>query len=177
MEPSDETLVRACRHGDADAWETLVARYQRLIYSIPRRAGLADDLAADVFQHVFATLVEKLDGLEQPDRIGAWLVTTARRETWRVSKRTRTAPDTSDGNTGDDEDSMELPDDTPLPGDVLVRMEAQHTVRTAVASLNDRCRTLLTMLFFRTATLRRHRRRAGRVALAFRIHSATASNG
>ena len=52
MEPTDEALVLACRRGDAAAWETLVARYQRLIYSIPRRAGLAEDLAADVFQHV-----------------------------------------------------------------------------------------------------------------------------
>lgn len=147
MEPSDETLVHACRRGDAEAWEQLVARYQRLIYSIPRRAGLPEDLAADVFQHVFATLVDKIDAIEQPDRIGAWLVTTARRETWRVSKRARAAPDTLDGNA-DDENAMELPDDAPLPADVLLRMEAQHTVRTAVEGLDERCRTLVQMLFY-----------------------------
>lgn len=36
----DAELVRACQRGDATAWETLVRRYQRLIYAIPRRAGL-----------------------------------------------------------------------------------------------------------------------------------------
>ena len=57
-EPSDEKLVLACRRGEAAAWEALVLRYQRLIYAIPRRACLSEDQAADVFQTVFARLVE-----------------------------------------------------------------------------------------------------------------------
>ncbi len=87
IEPSDESLLLACRSGDAMAWETLLRRYQRLVYSVPRRAGLGNDLAADVFQQVFAKLVEQVERIEQPARIGAWLVTTARRESWRVSRQ------------------------------------------------------------------------------------------
>ncbi|MDB5076880.1 MAG: putative polymerase sigma factor, partial [Chloroflexi bacterium] len=86
MEVSDGALLLACRQNDQAAWVALIARYQRLIYSIPRRAGLNPEQAADVFQQVFATLVEHLDQIEHPDRIGPWLVTTARRETWRVSR-------------------------------------------------------------------------------------------
>ncbi|HKP13543.1 MAG TPA: sigma factor, partial [Blastocatellia bacterium] len=84
MKLSDEALVLACRRGDETAWETLVERFQRLVYTISRRAGLDEDAAADVFQNVFASLVERLDRIEQPDRIQAWLVTTAKRETWRA---------------------------------------------------------------------------------------------
>src|SRR6185369_17971886 len=84
MNLSDEALVLACRRGDETAWEALIERFQRLIYSIPRRAGLDEDAAADVFQNIFANLVERLDRIEQPDRIHAWLVTTAKRETWRA---------------------------------------------------------------------------------------------
>src|SRR3954469_100969 len=76
MELSDAALLRACRGGDQDAWTTLVNRYQRLIYTIPRRAGLDEQAAADVFQRVFASLVEHLDTLTDPDRLRAWLVTT-----------------------------------------------------------------------------------------------------
>ena len=61
MEPSDEALVLACRSGDAAAWETLIARYQRLVFSIPRRVGLDTDLSAEVFQQVFTILLERLD--------------------------------------------------------------------------------------------------------------------
>jgi RNA polymerase sigma factor (sigma-70 family) len=148
MEPSDAALIQACRRGDASAWEHLVDRYQRLIYSIPRRSGLGEDLAADVFQHVWATLCEKLDQIEQPDRIGAWLVTTARRETWRVSRqqRGRTVP------VDETDDTFEVPDGEPLPDDILVRLETQHAVRAAVDQLDERCRMLLMLLYFERDT-------------------------
>lgn len=146
MEPSDEVLVLACRGGDAAAWEELVGRYQRLVYSIPRRAGLDEDAAADVFQRVFATLVEKIEQIEQPERINAWLVTTARRETWRTARRNRyDLPLAVD----DGEDAGYDPPDTALlPDETLIRLEAQHTVRLALAELDERCRNLLNLLFY-----------------------------
>jgi RNA polymerase sigma factor (sigma-70 family) len=151
MEPADETLVLACRRGDAVAWETLVTRYQRLIYTIPRRAGLDENLSAEVFQRVFARLVEKLDSLEQPARVRAWLVTTARRETWRLVNRERAFhPTTSDAPEPDDELDT-LPSRDPLPDETMVRLEEQHLVRVAVSHLDDRCRTLLTLLFYSAA--------------------------
>jgi RNA polymerase sigma factor (sigma-70 family) len=146
MEPSDEALIQACRRGDQAAWELLVARYQRLIYSIPRRAGLDEHLAADVFQRVFVTLVQKLDQIEHPERIGAWLTTTARREVWRISRRERTVATLV---SADEELMEDLPDSTPSPDELLVRLEEQHKVRVAVATLDGRCRQLLTLLFYR----------------------------
>ncbi len=89
MEPSDQALVLACRAGDTVAWETLIARYQRLVFSIPRRAGLDADLSAEVFQQVFTILLERLDQIERPMYIGAWLATTTRREARRVRWPTR----------------------------------------------------------------------------------------
>lgn len=145
MESSDEALVLACRRGDTTAWETIVTRYQRLIYSIPRRAGLSEDAAADVFQHVFMTLVEKLETIEQPARLSAWLVTTARRETWRVSRQQRAV---ASGGDDSDSEASAIPDSAPLPDEQLLRLEAQHRVRNAVMQLDERCRTLLTLLFY-----------------------------
>src|SRR5215207_2702446 len=84
MEHSDRQLVLACRRGDQLAWEKLIQRYQRLIYTIPLRAGLDEDQAAEIFQEVFTTLFQKLNDLEEPERLQAWLVTTARRKTWRT---------------------------------------------------------------------------------------------
>jgi DNA-directed RNA polymerase specialized sigma24 family protein len=77
MEPTDKQLLLACRRGEESAWEALVNRYQRLMYAIPRRAGLDDDQAAEVFQEVFTTLFQKLNDVDDPDRLHAWLVTTA----------------------------------------------------------------------------------------------------
>ncbi|MFL6216906.1 MAG: RNA polymerase sigma factor [Blastocatellia bacterium] len=149
MNLSDEALVLACRRGDEAAWEMLVERFQRLIYAIARRAGLDEDAATDVFQNVFASLIERLDRIEQPGRIQAWLVTAAKRETWRAvlaRNQSRAA--------GADEESEEdlldrLPDQSLLPDELLLQLEKQHTVRTAVGSLDERCNRLLTLLFYR----------------------------
>jgi RNA polymerase sigma factor (sigma-70 family) len=148
MGQTDEELLQACRRGDEAAWEALVGRFQRLIYAIPRRAGLPEDLSMEVFQEVFMTLFEKLETIEQPERLQAWLVTTARRKTWRLISREKISQtSTTDEATSTDEIS-ELPDNAPLPDQVLVKLEEQHQVRTAVAALDERCRKLLTLLFY-----------------------------
>ena len=148
MERSDAELVRDCRDGDESAWETLISRYQRLIYSIPRRAGLDEDRAMEIFQNVFASLVEKLDRIEQPDRLQAWLVTTAKRETWRhVFKQKNLQTDSLHGDA-DEGDAFDLPDQAPLAEDLLLQLEAQNQVRRAVDGLDERCQRLLNMLFY-----------------------------
>ncbi|HEX8476011.1 MAG TPA: sigma-70 family RNA polymerase sigma factor [Pyrinomonadaceae bacterium] len=148
MEQSDEELLLACRKGDEAAWETLVERFQRLIYAIPRRAGLNEDLAAEVFQEVWTTLLEKLDDINQPDRLQAWLVTTARRKTWRlISRENVTAKSFHDDET-EDAELAALADHAPLPDEVLLQLEEQHRVRTALGGLDERCRKLLNLLFY-----------------------------
>jgi RNA polymerase sigma factor (sigma-70 family) len=150
-ERTDEQLLTACRGGDEGAWEALVLRYQRLVYAVSRRAGLDEDAAAEVFQDVFAALLESLDKLEQPDRLHAWLVTTAKRKTWRmIGRANRMRSFVEAGEEGAREDEMlSLPDETLLPDAALEQLERQHLVRTALAALDERCRTLLTLLFYR----------------------------
>lgn len=145
----DASLMYACQRGDAAAWVALVNRYQRLIYAIPRRAGLDDDQCADVFQRTFTLLVEHLDRITQPDRVRAWLVTTARRETQRMQQKTsRTQPLISESHDEEMETPAALLDPSPLPDAIVVELEEQHLIRMALAKLDERCRQLLTLLFY-----------------------------
>jgi RNA polymerase sigma factor (sigma-70 family) len=149
MEQSDRDLVVACRRGDESAWEALVLRYQRLIYTIPRRAGLGEDLAAEVFQEVFTTLFEKIDEIDNPEKLKAWMVTTARRKTWRLIIRENRSQKFDDSDETEDFEWSKLPDDVPLADEVMVQVEEQHRVRAAVLALDERCRKLIEMLFYR----------------------------
>jgi RNA polymerase sigma factor (sigma-70 family) len=149
MELGDAELLMACRRGDGAAWEALVNRFQRLIYAIPRRAGLDEDAASEVFQEVFTTLFEKLDKIEQPERLHAWLVTTARRKTWRLISRDRAVQRYAEDDDDSDAELNAVPDQAPLPDEVLIQLEEQHRVRTALGQLEERCRKLLTLLFYR----------------------------
>jgi RNA polymerase sigma factor (sigma-70 family) len=148
MQATDKELLISCRQGDESAWQALVDRYQRLIYAVPRRAGLNEDQAGEVFQEVFVTLFEKMNEINEPDRLHAWLVTTARRKTWRLLSKERSRQATQTDDTGEDGEALVVVDDSPLPDETLVRLEEQHRIRTALIGLDSRCQTLLTMLYY-----------------------------
>ena len=80
-------LVRRASAQDQAAWNELIDRYSGLLWSIARlhRLGPAD--AADVFQTTWLRLVEHSGALRQPEHVGAWLATTARRECVRLLRR------------------------------------------------------------------------------------------
>jgi RNA polymerase sigma factor (sigma-70 family) len=148
---SDEQLLAGCRRGEEGAWEALVRRYQRLIYAVPRRAGLDEDAAAEVFQDVFTTLFESIESIEQPSRLHAWLVTTAKRKTWRAIGRSKAARQFATGEeTAGEGEMYDVADEQALPDEALAQLEEQHLVRAALGELEDRCRTLIEMLFYRS---------------------------
>ena len=146
LEKSDTELVEACRRGEESAWNGLVDRYQRLIITIPRRAGLSEEQAADVFQEVFLTLFEKLADIEQPERIRSWIVTTAKFKTWAIIRGGKGVYSSAT------EEEMELEmatlaDTSPLADDVLIELEQQHQIRTALKKLEERCQKILSMIY------------------------------
>lgn len=142
----DEELVKACRDGDESAWETIVLKYQNLLYSIPRRAGLSSDLASDVLQDVFTTLFEKLANLEKPEYLRAWLVTTTQHKTIHLIQReTRGKPRSIDAEEGDV--FFEISDSAPLPDEALVKLERERQIENALERIDERCRRLITMLY------------------------------
>src|SRR5687768_4689004 len=89
MPLSDQELILASRQGDAAAWESLVEKYERLVYSIPLNYGLSREDAADIAQITFTILLQSLDSLRDDSRLGAWLAMVARRHTWRLLNRQR----------------------------------------------------------------------------------------
>ena len=139
-ERDDSGLIAACLRGESAAWQTLIVRYQRLIYSIPLKARLSQDDAADY---------EKLSTLREHDKITSWLITTTTRECWRMSaRRRRESASALDGND-DSEGSHEIPDTRLLADEQRQALQQQQLVREAVAALPDRCRELVTMLFYK----------------------------
>jgi RNA polymerase sigma factor (sigma-70 family) len=82
-------LVLQAADGDERAWEALVDRFSDLVWSVARGFGLSPADAADVSQTTWLRLAEHLRTLREPDRVGAWLITTARREALRTLRRSR----------------------------------------------------------------------------------------
>ena len=132
-------VVRAATDGDRDAWNALVARYSGLVWGVARAHRLGDADAADVFQTTWLRLVEHLDRLQDPERVGAWLATTARRECLRTLRMSARVLPT---------ETELLPDpgtDAPL-GAALLSEERDRALWEAFGGLSERCQALLRLL-------------------------------
>lgn len=158
-EVTDQELVEQCRQGRQAAWSTLVRRYQRLVYTVPRRAGLGDAAAADVFQTCFERLLTNLDRIEDGSRVRAWLVTTARRETLRLLEEARRTAATAAWGGGPEapDDEMDAVDrlvaNDPLPEELLSALQQQHRLREAVDRLDPRSRQFVELVFLQDEPL------------------------
>ena len=151
----DHQLVQRCRQGEQAAWAVLVRRFQRLVYTVPRTAGLPEEQAADVFQFAFERLHQHLHRLEDPSRVRAWLVTTAKRETLRLlgeNRRYATAL-VADADAPDADPLAALPDPAPLQDAQLEQLQQQHRLREAVDRLDPAARQLVELLFLQEEPL------------------------
>jgi RNA polymerase sigma factor (sigma-70 family) len=143
----DADLISRCLDQDAEAWETLLRRYQRLIASITNKFGLSSDDASDIFQSVCMTLFQQLPSLRKQDKLSSWIITVTVRECWKFRKR-QVQTDSIDASGG--ENSSELSDQTyHMMDESLLSLERQHLIRQAVELLPIQCRQLIQLLFYR----------------------------
>lgn len=134
-------LLHKAANGDPAAWQGLVDKYGRLIWSITRDFKLLESDAADVFQTTWMRLIEHIDRIDHPDRVGSWLAATARNECLRslaAHKRVVLA-------LGDD--SFDVPAvHEPEIDEALLAAERAAVVREAMTQLPRRWQRLMEML-------------------------------
>lgn len=120
---------------DAGSWEALIRRYQNLIYSVPIKYRFSLQDSSDIFQSVCLILMEKLKTLRNTETLASWLYTTTRRQCWKFARKRSREVELEDQEVG-----MEDPE-----GDRLV---LHHQLQRGLEQLSDKCRELLTSLYF-----------------------------
>lgn len=134
-------LMHRAAEGDTSAWEGLIDRYGRLIWSITRDFKLRESDAADVFQTTWMRLVEHIDRIQHADRVGSWLASTARNECLRClasHKRLVLAAEETDFD--------QPAEQGPEVDEGILSRERAHTVRVALTHLPHRWQRLMNML-------------------------------
>lgn len=138
---TDRDLIRACRSGDARAWERLLDKYERLVFSISLNYGLTTDDAADVTQITFTILLQNLNTLPDDIRLSPWLATVARRHTWRLLAQNRREAVNPDEDLAGNKALGGIVDDRE-------RQELAEWLYQGLSLLDERCRQLLLALYF-----------------------------
>ena len=132
-------LILAASRGDEPAWNTIVDRFQSLVWATARAHRLSPADAADVVQTTWLRLVEHLDRIRDPERLGAWLATTARNECLRhIRLHGREL-------LSDEADVFESPTDD-APELALLTGERDSALWRAFGKIGERCQALLRLL-------------------------------
>jgi RNA polymerase sigma factor (sigma-70 family) len=133
----DSELIERCIKGDQAAWQELVTRYQRLIYSVAHVLCPAGEDTSDIFQQVWLELYQRLPELRDVKALPAWLITVTRRRVYAAIRSRRV--------------SEQLDEDSPDLAQHLHQIEHEHTIERALDQLTDRCRKLIDLLYFDTS--------------------------
>ena len=128
--------------GDAVALDELVRVMTPVLWHVVRAYRLAHEVAEDVVQTTWLSLVRSRASIQDPAAVGGWLTTTARREAWKVAKASgRGIP------VEDDELARRLPDEASAEAEV-VRRDGGDRLWDAVQQLSERCQALLRIVAF-----------------------------
>ena len=130
----DNDLIERCIRGDQAAWNELVTRYQRLIYSVAHLLCPRGEDVSDIFQQVWLELYQQLPELRNAEALPAWLITVTRRRAYALIRARR----------GSEPLDEELPD----VSEGLRQIEHEHTLERALVQMSDRCQKLINLLYF-----------------------------
>lgn len=136
------SLLSAARHGSEDALGEIVTELSPMLWQVARATGLSSSDAEDVLQTVWLRLVAHLDDIRDSGALTGWLVTTARREAWRVrAAERRQLP-------ADHELFDALPDQSPGSEEQVIAGDQRRTLWAAFRRLSARCQELLRIIAF-----------------------------
>jgi RNA polymerase sigma factor (sigma-70 family) len=134
-------LLARASAGEQVAWDALVDGFANLLWAVARAHRLDDADCADAVQTAWLRLLENVDRITEPERLGAWLSTTVRRECLRLIRRSGRE------YVSDAEAFADIPEPRQPEMDARLLMdERDAALWTVFDRIPDRCRRLLRVL-------------------------------
>jgi len=134
----DRATLSRCRRGDAAAFRTLVETYQDRVYALC--VALAGSDGEDLTQETFVRVHGALAGFDAdgPARLGAWILTIARRLCTDRARFWRRRPEVA-------LDVVPLGDGAPAADAQLERARQARALRQAIAALPEEQRAVVAL--------------------------------
>jgi RNA polymerase sigma factor (sigma-70 family) len=139
LERTTAELLGAAGAGDSQAWDALVERYGRLVWSVARGFALSSADAADVSQTTWLRLVEHLGKVREPEHLGGWLASTARHECLRILRKSGREVVGFDAE-------IDIESGEPTPEAVVLDAERDRMLWESLGEISQRCQVLLRAL-------------------------------
>jgi RNA polymerase sigma factor (sigma-70 family) len=141
LESNGEVMRKAAK-GDDRAWNELFDRFGSMVFHLARGMGLNPADAADVQQATWMQFMRHADQVRDPECIGAWLATTARRQSQKVAvaaARQTLSPDPAANHKSGESSSEDVEA-------AVLRQEYDGPLHKALHRLPESYRKLLVLL-------------------------------
>jgi RNA polymerase sigma factor (sigma-70 family) len=130
---SDRDLIESCLRGEQTGWTQLLAKYERLIYSVARALCDRED-CSDVFQNVCLALYQNLERLRSDQIVSAWLITVTRRQAYMMIRAKKPY--------------VQIEENELVAQAKVDLIAKEFEMELAVARLDERCQRLIRFLYF-----------------------------
>lgn len=135
--PNDDLVwVARCLKGDSAAFETLVRRYQHVLFTVALKLTGDEEDARDVTQNAFVRAFLKLDSFDPSRKFFSWLYRIAVNESLNARRDRRT------------HEPLEDRFEAVTGGDPVELLEARGRVQAGLMALSSEYREVIVMRYF-----------------------------
>lgn len=146
-ETPESELVSRAKAGELDAFEVLITRYERRVYSLALRMLRQEQDAQDITQQTFLSALQNLNGFRGEASFGTWLLHIATHAALKVIRKRKglnTVSLEAATEVSDTFDSIPHPefiaDWRDSPEQLAQRHEIQRLLEESLAQLDDKHR-------------------------------------
>jgi len=138
QDAEDLSSIRRCREGDAAAFEGIVLRYQRVLYTVALRMLGDHDDANDAAQNAFVKAYEKLATFDEHRRFFSWIYRILVNECINLRR----------DRHGYEEIAEDLPERRDTPAELFEHRETRARVQAAILALPMPYREVIVLRHF-----------------------------
>ena len=138
---NEKELLLRMQGGDEAAFEALLRLYEKKIYTLCRRMCGNDEDAQEAAQDAFLSLWRSAKSFRGDASLSTWLYRLATNACIDLLRRNKRVGERV--SLDDEETTLEIVDDRPLPEQALERKETQRLINEALAALPEDYRAIL----------------------------------
>ncbi len=143
---TDIELIKKVIDKDDFAFEALVKRYEKLVYSVSYRMMNNKEDAEDITQIVFIKVYKKIESFKENQSFKAWICTIASNACIdeirsRKNKQTYSLDKNLEGDDG--EFKADIPSSEETPEEVIINKEKRQVILDSINELKEESRQLI----------------------------------
>lgn len=138
---NEKELILLLQQGDESAFETILRLYEKKVYTLCRRMCPSDEDAQEAAQDAFLSLWRSAKSFRGDASLSTWLYRLATNACIDLLRRNKRGGERV--SLDDEETTLELVDESPLPEQALERKETQRLVEKGLAALPEDYRAIL----------------------------------